>query len=58
MCSDNRHGRRGYTSPDSARFDVIESQWLEAADAAGLTRADRELLWRTLILNPAIDYEL
>jgi hypothetical protein len=40
------------------RFDVIESQWLEAADAAGLTRADRELLWRTLILNPAIDYEL
>ena len=42
----------------SEQVDVIESQWLDAADAARLTRADRELLWRTLILNPAIDYEL
>jgi len=42
----------------SEQVHVIESQWLDAADAARLTRADRELLWRTLILNPAVAYEL
>lgn len=42
----------------SDQVGIIESQWLDAADAARLTRAERELLWRTLILNPAIDYEL
>ena len=35
--------------------DIIE-QWDDAADAAGLTDADRGQMWGRQILNPAVHY--
>ena len=36
---------------------VIEREWDDAADEGGLTRAERDRLWRRQFLNPAIDYD-
>ena len=36
---------------------TIESQWLEAADAAQLAAADRNALWRRSVLNRSVFYE-
>lgn len=35
---------------------VITEQWEEAADAARLTDADRDQMWRRQILNPAVHF--
>lgn len=35
----------------------IAESWTDAAEAARLTRAERDLLWRKLILPPSINYD-
>ena len=40
------------------QVDVIESEWDSAATACELSLADRTLLWKRLLLNPAIHYEV
>ena len=35
---------------------TIRAEWMEAADAAGLTALERALLWKRQILNPFIDH--
>lgn len=35
-----------------AQMDVIRTQWEEAAEKATLTRAERDQMWGTQILNP------
>ncbi|MGD9960145.1 type II toxin-antitoxin system HipA family toxin [Nocardioides sp.] len=50
-------------SRDAARLIVdrvvstIENQWSDAADAAGLARADRDLLWKRSVLNRSTFYD-
>jgi serine/threonine-protein kinase HipA len=34
------------------QIDVIESQWVDACDAARMTGADRRFFWRRQFLNP------
>ncbi len=36
---------------------TIESHWTEAADAAGLTDADRNLLWKRSVLNRSVFHD-
>jgi serine/threonine-protein kinase HipA len=36
---------------------TIEDRWQDAADAAGLSEADRSLLWRRSILNRSSFYD-
>lgn len=36
---------------------TIESTWIEAADAAGLSRADQDALWKRSILNRSVFYD-
>jgi len=36
---------------------VIETQWLDASDAVGLSEADRNALWKRSILNRSVSYE-
>lgn len=36
---------------------TIESQWLDAADATGLSQADRNALWRRSVLNRSTFYD-
>lgn len=36
---------------------TIEEQWLDAADAAGLSESDRNALWRRSVLNRSTFYE-
>jgi serine/threonine-protein kinase HipA len=36
---------------------TIETQWLDAADAAGLSEADRNVLWRRSVLNRSTFYD-
>jgi len=36
---------------------TIEDHWLEAADAAGLSEADRNLLWKRSVLNRSTSYD-
>lgn len=40
-----------------AMIAVIERDWDDAAEEGGLTRAERDRLWRRQFLNPAIDYD-
>lgn len=53
-----------YHLSDAEAADIIEAQrtiigeaWPDAAERAELTAADRALLWRRQILNPAIAYD-
>lgn len=36
---------------------TVEAQWLDAADAAGLSEGDRNALWRRSVLNPSTFYD-
>ncbi len=36
---------------------TIEGEWPDAADAAGLSRADRNSLWRRTVLNRSTFYD-
>lgn len=36
------------------QVETIRSQWADAADECLLTRADRQLIWKRLILNPGV----
>lgn len=40
------------------QVNVIESEWDSAAAACDLTPTERAFLWKRLILNPAIHYEM
>ncbi len=40
------------------QLTTINEQWAAAADIAGLTAAERSLLWHRQILNPAIHYSV
>lgn len=35
----------------------IEDHWRDAADAAGLGEADRNLLWKRCVLNQSVFYD-
>ncbi|MQA35281.1 type II toxin-antitoxin system HipA family toxin [Modestobacter roseus] len=39
------------------QLTVISEQWADAADAAGLTELERQMLWGRQILNPFIRYD-
>jgi serine/threonine-protein kinase HipA len=52
----------GLSRPDAREIvdhivTTIESHWLDAADAAGLSEADRNALWRRSVLNPSTFYD-
>ena len=52
----------GLSEPDAKEIvdrvvSTIEDQWLDAADAAGLSAADRAALWKRSILNRSTFYE-
>jgi serine/threonine-protein kinase HipA len=52
----------GLSRPEARRVvdrivSTIEEQWLDAADAAGLSEADRNLLWRRAVLNRSVFYD-
>lgn len=36
---------------------TIETQWLDASDAAGMSEADRNAVWKRSILNRSVSYE-
>jgi serine/threonine-protein kinase HipA len=36
------------------QVDTIRNQWSDAADECELTRADRQLMWERMILNPGV----
>lgn len=39
------------------QLTVISEQWADAADTAGLTELERQMLWGRQILNPFIRYD-
>ena len=36
---------------------IIETQWLDASDAVGMSEADRNAVWKRSILNRSVSYE-
>ena len=36
---------------------VIETQWLDTSDTVGMSKADRNALWKRSILNRSVSYE-
>ena len=52
----------GLSRPDAKQIvdhivATIETQWLDAADAAELSEADRNALWRRSVLNRSTFYD-
>ena len=52
----------GLSRPEATQIidrivSMIEAHWLEAADTAGLSEADRNTLWRRSILNRSVFYD-
>ena len=52
----------GLSRPDAQEIvdhivSTVEAQWLDAADAAGLSVADRNALWRRSVLNRSTFYD-
>ena len=39
------------------QVDLVREEWRDAADTARLTTRERDALWETSILNPAIFWE-
>jgi serine/threonine-protein kinase HipA len=58
-----RLSRTYLLTPDEAReiinhqIDVIEAEWVDVADLAGLTTVDRDYFWRRQFLNPYALYD-
>lgn len=55
-------GDYGLSRPDAREavdrvVSTIEAQWRDAADAAGLSEADRAVLWRRSVLNPSVFHD-
>ena len=51
--SATRGSRRSSTAPSRRS----RTNWRDAADAAGLSEADRNMLWKRSILNGSVFYE-